>query len=147
MNWKLLIKTALIIMTTSCTSKVSSQPAQKLPLCPKSPNCVSSQASDRSHYIEPFKLQAAPEQAWQVLIDALKNQARTRIISQTQYSLHAQASSRIFGFIDDIHALLDSEARVIHIRSASRTGYSDFGVNRKRLETLRRQLREANVID
>ena len=52
-----------------------------------------------------------------------------------------------FGFVDDINVILDTDTNLIHIRSASRTGHSDFGVNRKRIEALRLQLQKAHVID
>jgi uncharacterized protein (DUF1499 family) len=46
------------------------------------------------------------------------------------------------GFVDDVEFLLDDSAKVIHVRSASRLGESDLGVNRKRIETIRAKLNE-----
>jgi uncharacterized protein (DUF1499 family) len=146
MNCKSLIYTGVIAMTLT-TSQASSAAAKKLPLCPDSPNCVSSQTADAAHRIAPFKITGAAETAWEALKNALRNQARTMITSETSETLHAEATSLIFRFIDDIDALLDRDARVIHIRSASRSGYYDLGVNRKRVEALRTEMRKAGVIE
>jgi uncharacterized protein (DUF1499 family) len=69
------------------------------------------------------------------------------ITHETADTLHAEATSLVFRFVDDINVILDTETNLIHIRSASRTGHSDFGVNRKRIEALRLQLQKAHVID
>jgi uncharacterized protein (DUF1499 family) len=50
--------------------------------------------------------------------------------------LHATATSRIFGFVDDLELHADGEAGVIEARSVSRLGDSDLGVNARRLQTL-----------
>ncbi|WP_432745435.1 DUF1499 domain-containing protein [Methylobacter sp. G7] len=130
------------------TLSTAIQAAEKqLPPCPSSPNCVSSQAADVDHFIAPFKITGNVEDAWTALKKALLNQSRTVITNETGDMLHAQATSLVFRFVDDIDAILDTEARLIHIRSASRTGHGDFGVNRKRVEMLRAQLQQAQVIE
>jgi uncharacterized protein (DUF1499 family) len=136
----------LLLMTITTAN---AQPAKTLPACPNSPNCVSSQASsaDTEHFIAPFKLTAPVETAWAALQQALLQQSRTVITAKTDDTMHAEATSLIFRFVDDVDALLDKEAKLIHIRSASRTGYSDFGVNRKRVEALRASLQQAHVIE
>ena len=73
-------------------------------------------------------------------------QARTLVTHETETTLHAEATSFVLHFVDDIDAILDAEAGLIHIRSASRIGHSDFGVNRKRIEALRQQLRKLHVL-
>ena len=125
----------------------ASEQAKKLPLCPNSPNCVSSQASDSGHYIAPFKIKGQPEQTWDAFKRVLAEQSRTVITEATGDSLHAEVTSLVFRFVDDIHAQLDADARLIHIRSASRVGYSDLGVNRRRIEALREQLRQADRVE
>ncbi|MGR8933952.1 MAG: DUF1499 domain-containing protein [Gammaproteobacteria bacterium] len=146
MNRKSLISIAIIVMTLS-TTQAAAAAEKKLPLCPNSPNCVSSQATDAGHVIAPFKFTVAAESAWEALKNALRSQTRTVITADTGESLHAEASSLIFRFVDDIDALLDREAQLIHIRSASRTGYYDLGVNRKRIEALRSEMRKAGAIE
>jgi len=134
----------IIVMTLSTVTQAS---AKQLPPCPSSPNCVSSQATDADHAIAPFKIVGNIEEAWTALKKALISQSRTVITDETGDTLHAQATSLVFRFVDDIDAILDTDARLIHIRSASRTGYGDFGVNRKRVEMLRSQLQHAHVIE
>ncbi len=134
----------IIVMTLSTATQAS---AKQLPPCPSSPNCVSSQATDADHAIAPFKIVGNIEEAWTALKKALISQSRTVITDETGNALHAQATSLVFRFVDDIDAILDTDARLIHIRSASRTGYGDFGVNRKRVEMLRSQLQQAHVIE
>ena len=52
-------------------------------------------------------------------------------------SLHVEFTSWLLRFVDDVDAVIDPDAGVIHVRSASRVGYSDLGVNRKRVEAIR----------
>ena len=129
-----------LILPTASTSMAT------LPACPQSPNCVSSQASDTDHYIQAFAITVEPERAWQTLINILKQQKRTKITQQTQDWLHAEATSLIFRFVDDLQFFWSTDRQTIHVYSASRTGYSDLGVNRKRIEKLRQLLREESAI-
>lgn len=137
----------IIVMTLSTATQANPASEKKLPACPTSPNCVSSQATDEGHFIAPFKITGNVDEAWAALKTALISQSRTVITNETGDTLHAQATSLVFRFVDDIDAILDADAKLIHIRSASRTGYGDFGVNRKRVEMLRSQLQQAHVIE
>jgi uncharacterized protein (DUF1499 family) len=145
MTFKILLY--IIFMTLSTTNQAYSESQKKLPPCKDSPNCVSSQAEDAKHYIEPFKISDSPEKAWKALKEAINNHSRMVITHENSNTLHAEATSLVFGFVDDINAILDADSKLIHIRSASRKGHSDFGVNRKRIEALRLQLQKAHVID
>jgi uncharacterized protein (DUF1499 family) len=115
--------------------------------CPSSPNCVSSLATDQAHFIAPFNIVGAVNTASLALKNALLSQERTVITEEKENTLHAEATSLVFRFVDDVDVLLDNEARLFHIRSASRIGYGDFGVNRKRVEKLRVQLKAVGVIE
>ena len=114
--------------------------------CPNSPNCVSSVATDASQQVGPFLLQASSVQAWLAVKKTILTLPRTRIVSSTDDYLHAECRSAIFGFVDDLELQLLPEQNQIAIRSAARLGYYDFGVNRKRVEELQRQLRAAGVV-
>jgi uncharacterized protein (DUF1499 family) len=146
MTFKILFSIGLIIMTLN-TSTEAKETAGTLPSCPNSPNCVSSQSADADHFIAPFKTKGKPEDAFAALKKALAEQSRTIITESTGNTLHAEATSLIFRFVDDVQAVLDADAGLIHIRSASRVGYSDFGVNRRRMEALRTALQQAGVIE
>lgn len=102
--------------------------------CPDSPNCVCSFESRESHSIQP--LQANLAQIQQVLMGL----SEARIVSSEGNYLYAEFTSRIMGFVDDVEFLYDPDAGITHVRSASRLGYSDMGVNRKRIESIRESL-------
>lgn len=104
--------------------------------CPDRPNCVSSQGTG-TQAIEPFRCDGQSTQAWNCLIDVVRQFPRCRIITQTENYLHVEARTRIFGFVDDVEFLLKDDC--IHVRSASRIGYSDLGTNRRRVEAIRRE--------
>jgi uncharacterized protein (DUF1499 family) len=109
----------------------------KLPPCPASPNCVSSQSSDREHAVEPLHYRGTASEAMAALDTIISGMKRARVMTRTGSYLHAEFTSAIFRFVDDVEFLLDDHASTIHMRSASRIGSSDLGVNRKRIETIR----------
>jgi uncharacterized protein (DUF1499 family) len=109
----------------------------KLATCPAAPNCVSSQAEDAEHRAEPLRFQGEPAQAWKRLRDVLATLPRVDVVTAEDRYLHAEFTSLLFRFVDDVEFVLDPENRVIHFRSASRAGYSDMGANRARMEAIR----------
>lgn len=108
--------------------------------CPDSPNCVCSEASDAAHRIEPFRFTGDPQAAWVQLHEALRTLPRLRIVTLSDDYLHAEVRTRLLRFVDDLEFLLAPAEGCIHVRSASRVGYSDLGANRRRVESLRRLL-------
>jgi uncharacterized protein (DUF1499 family) len=110
----------------------------KLRPCPNSPNCVSTFAMDELHRIEPFPFSDSPDAALARLKTAILLQPRVQIITATDRYLHAEFTTALLRFVDDVEFLIDPEQKVIHFRSASRIGYSDLGANRKRMEAIRR---------
>lgn len=109
----------------------------KLAACPNSPNCVSSQSTDAVHKIDPLTYTSTPEDAIANLKRIIQSLPRTKIITENQDYLYAEFKSALLGFVDDVEFYLDRKANVIHLRSASRLGQSDLGVNRQRIETIR----------
>jgi uncharacterized protein (DUF1499 family) len=135
-NWLL----CLVVMMVGCSGNRPSQigvTSGKLAPCPDSPNCVSSQSLDKRQAIEPLRYEGAAEAAMQELIDVIQGMKRARITTARERYLHAEFTSLLFRFVDDVEFLLDEGSKTIHIRSASRVGYSDLGVNRKRVEMIR----------
>ncbi len=112
----------------------------RLAQCKRTPNCVSSQADrgDRGHYIEPIAFAGAPADAMAALRRALEAAPGVRIVEAQPDYLYAECRSRVMGFVDDVEFALDAAGRVFHLRSAARMGRRDFGVNRARIESLRR---------
>jgi uncharacterized protein (DUF1499 family) len=113
----------------------------KLALCPNSPNCVSSQSTDTVHKIAPLTFTSTPQQAIANIKNIIQSLPRTKIITETEDYLYVEFKSALLGFIDDVEFYLDSHANVIQVRSASRLGQSDLGVNRQRIETIRAKLK------
>ena len=70
----------------------------------------------------------------------IESMERTKVIDQTSNYLYAEFKSQLMGFVDDVEFYLDPDANVLHVRSASRLGQSDLGVNRKRVEEIRAKL-------
>jgi uncharacterized protein (DUF1499 family) len=112
----------------------------RLKPCPSTPNCVLSTATDEAHRIAPFPFTGpAPDALARVKAAALSF-PRTRIAEEAPGYVHLTFKSAVFGFVDDVELEVDEAAKVIHVRSASRVGRSDFGVNRKRVEAIRSKL-------
>jgi uncharacterized protein (DUF1499 family) len=111
------------------------------------PNCVSSQADlgDRTHYIEPLRFSGEPARAWAALRTVVQGMERVKIVHADAAYLYAEFASRLMGYVDDVEFLLDAPSRVIHVRSASRLGIRDFGVNRARVESIRERLAAAGA--
>lgn len=107
--------------------------------CPSSPNCVSSQAADPLHQIEPLRFVGEWQLAKQRLLDVLASLPRVRIVKNEGPYIHATFTSLVCRFVDDVEFLFDPSGHQIEVRSLSRVGYSDLGANRQRVETLRRQ--------
>ena len=114
--------------------------------CPESPNCVSSDANDKDHFIQVFKLNQSLENNWKNIFDMVSSLSRTKIISFNEQYIHAECSSAIFGFVDDLQLHLRKKDEIVAVKSASRLGYSDFGVNRRRVTDLRELLLENSII-
>jgi uncharacterized protein (DUF1499 family) len=108
-----------------------------LPPCPRTPNCVSTQAERPGQRMEPIPYTGALGAARGRMLRALRALPRTKIVEEGPDVLRAQCRSLIFRFVDDVEIRFDDTAKLIHFRSASRLGRRDFGVNRQRMETVR----------
>jgi uncharacterized protein (DUF1499 family) len=143
--WVALLLLATVVALFAWRSHASRQSPPPLDLvegrlraCPASPNCVGSEASDEAHRIEALPYRARERGASELaLAAALATLPRTRIHRRQGDYWHASQESALFRFIDDIELRFDDAAGVIHVRSASRVGHSDLGVNRARIEALR----------
>jgi len=110
----------------------------RLKQCPDKPNCVSSEfVSDAEHYIEP--LVYSVDQAAQVLprLKMIIGEMGGSVQLEKADYLAATFTSSLFRFVDDLELRIDTVQKTIHLRSASRVGHSDLGVNRKRVERLK----------
>ncbi len=106
--------------------------------CPSSPNCVSSlEEEDSNHRVPPLSWTGDIAQAKVRLRQAVLADGNATFVVEDDTYWRIEFRSRIFRFVDDVELLFDPRTKLIHVRSASRMGHSDLGVNRKRVEKIR----------
>ena len=134
----LFIISAVLLSVFSCASNPPKLQLVdgKLRPCPSSPNCVSSESEIPSSRVEPLTFKVPPEKAWDDLKEAIRVMGG-KIQEEHNGYLWATFTSRVFRFVDDVEFRMVPSDGIIHVRSGSRVGYSDLGVNRKRVEKLR----------
>ena len=113
--------------------------AGSLAICGNKPNCVCSLDNRPNYMILPLDWAGSESMGIEEIESLVNSFPRTKVISKSGNYLHAEFRTSIFGFIDDVEFLVDINAKKIHIRSASRLGYSDMGANRSRMEKLSNQ--------
>jgi uncharacterized protein (DUF1499 family) len=141
MKTELMLAATFLVFFTGCSVKVPGYTGLrdgKLSECPDSPNCVSSQTAKKDHAVDPLSYNVSYGEAKQALLSIISSLPRTKIIADNDRYLHVTFTSRLMRFVDDVEFLFDDTNKQIHVRSASRVGYSDMGVNRKRIEDLRK---------
>jgi uncharacterized protein (DUF1499 family) len=111
----------------------------KLRPCPDKPNCVCTQDPSERHRVEPIRYTGAQDEALEKLLLIVRHMGQSTLVAAGPDYVHAEFRSSFFEFVDDVEFLLDDAAKLIHFRSAARTGYYDFNVNRKRMEEIRKQ--------
>ena len=107
-----------------------------LPPCPSSPNCVSSRDPDPARRVDPIPFTGTAADARKGIETVVRSFPRAVVVDSSGMVVRAEFRSRL-GFVDDVVFRIDDAAGVIHVRSASRTGYWDLGVNRRRVEAIR----------
>jgi len=144
---------ALALLSVSLFSCAGKRPSDlgvengRLAACPSSPNCVSSEADDRIHGVPAFRLTTEPNRAWAAARQAVLDLPRTELVVDEPGYLHAECRSALMGFVDDLELHLRPDESRIEVRSASRLGYGDLGVNRRRVEGLRTNLRKLGRVE
>ena len=121
----------------SCDDMKTTKVPDKIKPCPKTPNCVSSVDTDPRHFVHPLQFEGSVNSAHSKMMHILNKLKRVRIVKLDKDFIEAEFKSSGFGFVDDVQFHFDDRMKIIHLRSASRLGYSDLGVNRKRLERVK----------
>lgn len=114
----------------------------QLSRCPSAPKCVSSQQTGK-HGIAPLDTGGKGVAAFNALVGVIEALDNTVLVTRRDAYLHAEFSTPTLGFVDDVECVLADDGSRIDVRSCSRLGYSDWGVNRKRVEMLRSKLAAA----
>lgn len=114
----------------------------RLAPCRRTPNCVSSQAdpADAEHAIAPIPFTGDAAAAIAAARKAVESMQRATVIREAPGYLYAEFRSKLLGFVDDVEFAFDEKAGLLHVRSSSRLGRRDFGVNRARVESLRARI-------
>ena len=133
----LFLYACIVMSATTHAAAGSADRPDKFSPCPDSPNCVSSQSRDKGHFIEPLQYGGSLNDARQKLIDILENKKRVRLVKVETVFIHAEFRSLVLQFVDDVEFYFPPDQAIIHVKSASRKGYYDFGANRRRVERLR----------
>jgi uncharacterized protein (DUF1499 family) len=113
----------------------------RLKACPDTPNCVCSEDAGKASFVKPLTFSDTPERAWRDLEEVV-GEIGGKIEKEENGYLWATFTTKLFRFVDDVELRINAKNGVIHIRSASRVGYSDMGANRKRIENLRDKLQK-----
>ncbi len=142
------MKAVMMILMISGCSAVRSEDAglTRLLSCPESPNCVSTEATNNRYKIDAFRLKGDFSKNWPEIQRIVAALPRCAVVRADKTYFHATFKSRVFQFVDDLELFLDPLKGIISIRSAARTGYWDFGVNRRRVEQLRHELQGRDLI-
>ncbi|MGM0453820.1 MAG: DUF1499 domain-containing protein [Thermodesulfobacteriota bacterium] len=130
---------ALMIGTavTGCSDIKIGVTENRLAPCPSKPNCITSMTDDEDSGVTPLAYAGQRKKARATLIAVLQDMKRCKIVTQKNDYIHATFQSSFFGFVDDAEFYFPENTGVIHVRSAARSGYYDFGVNKRRLEEIR----------
>jgi uncharacterized protein (DUF1499 family) len=137
---------AIALMLSNCAANrpvAADGKKDELAACPDRPNCVTSLSDDKGHFIAPLTYEGSMAEASARLLSVLEQMKGAKIVSRTDTSIQAEFTSTVFGFVDDVDFRFDAADRRIDLRSASRVGYTDFGVNRRRIEEIRRRFQAA----
>ena len=127
----------LLPLLTSCAAGSGGLTPGPLKPCPDAPNCVSSMDQREKYHVDPLDYDGDWVAARDRIVGMLLRMNRTDVVAVEERYVRAECRSMVFRFVDDLELYFDDREKVIHLRSAARTGYTDFGVNRKRIERIR----------
>lgn len=142
MRLKFLVAMVGALLLAGCgsgTANLRADSGGHLAPCDSGPHCVSSEASNKDRHVAPLAYTGSRAIARQRLEQIIGSMVGAKIIEQTPDYIHATYTSAVFGFVDDVEFVLPADSHEIQLRSSSRIGYYDFGVNRARVETIRKR--------
>jgi uncharacterized protein (DUF1499 family) len=111
----------------------------KLRPCPDKRSCICTQDPAEQHRVEPIRYAVAQDEAREKLLGIIRQMTQSTLVKADPDYIHVEFRSAFFEFVDDVEFLFDDGAKLIHFRSAARTGSYDFNVNRKRMEDIRKR--------
>jgi len=148
MHIKMITLLTTITLLVGCAGTPPKLGVQKgqLTACPATPNCVSSQANDPAQQVVPLLITGTPAQVQTQLLRVLGEIDRSKVVRVQDDYIAAEMTSQILRFVDDMEfyfpaTVATDDGTVVQVRSASRLGHSDLGVNRERIELIRERLK------
>ena len=139
----LLLLFVIYLVIRGVSSRAGSPPGLadgQLTPCPDKPNCVGSEyRQDADHFVAALEFGDRSAREAMQSLRAIALEAGAKIETDSDNYLALSFQSAIFGFVDDLELRVDESARLVHVRSASRVGNSDLGVNRARVEAIRQK--------
>lgn len=141
---KVIMLSLFVLLATGCSSAKRGPTFDGVNLgsCPTSPNCVSSlEDMEGKHYSEEIGYTGSREEARSAILEIIEGEKNSQVVLAEENYIHAIFKSGFFKFIDDLELYFPEDKKVIHFRSAARSGYSDFGVNRKRIEKIKEKFK------
>ena len=140
---KIFIKNLIVLICLISVSCVGKPPTTigSFTDCPEKPNCVSTKNTHSKTYIDPIKYVVSKDEAKKLLFMTLESFVDSRVINEKDNFIYIEFVSEIFGFVDDVEFYFNKPG-IIEFRSASRIGYSDLGVNRNRMESIRNKFND-----
>lgn len=141
MNLKTYFILAITLIFAACSGTKPTDigvKSDQFKACPSSPNCISTQAAedDKKHYMPALTYTGTMEAAKTKLVGIVNDMERTTITENSGTYIHSEFMTPTMKFVDDVEFYFDDVNKKIHFRSASRKGYSDMGLNRKRMEAI-----------
>lgn len=139
---QLLAAMAGALMLVGCgagTANLRADNGGKLAPCDSGPHCVSSETSDKDRHVAPLTYSNSRTIALLRLEEIINGMEGAKIIKQAPNYIYATYTSAVFGFVDDVEFVLPADSHEIQLRSSSRIGYYDFGVNHARVEAIRKR--------
>lgn len=133
---------ATLLLIVGCAQGDESVTDKSRTPCGDKPNCVSTLDTRDAFRVEPFELKQGMSLA--PVLEVALSMPGIRLGTQEPGYARVESVSKIMRFVDDLELRIDGNQLIV--RSESRVGYSDFGVNRKRVETLRTALKEKGLI-
>ena len=140
---KIIFLFLILVYFVSCAGSVPDSIGirnNKLAECPDSPNCVSSQSEKESHFMTSWKYKDSMDLVYNEMIEFFKKKNDVKIIETRKNYIWLTFTIPVMGFVDDVEFYFPENEKVIHFRSASRVGYSDLGVNKNRMNQLKKDL-------
>ena len=140
----IIIVTFFVLGKMSATGHAPGLIDNKLAKCGSKPNCVCSEyTNDRAHYISPVSIDDATDAALMIELTTIIRDMGGEVDVRSKDYIAARFTSPIFGFVDDLEVRIDQVNHCIQLRSASRVGYSDGGVNQRRVSQLKKAIKAA----